>query len=107
MNIRWPWVSRKEYDKVVLEFEARLHDLERHFVTKRDPATGQVLETLADRSQRKFKPKRVTWQQTQKWLEITDDGRRPGPPPPPEIAHAVRMASKAEEKAANGEQSRT
>jgi hypothetical protein len=101
--MRWPFVTRKEHDKIVLEFEARLHDLERHFVTKRDPATGQILETLADRSERKFKPKRVTWQQTRAWLEATDDGRRKGPAAPPEIAHAVKMASKAEEKAANGE----
>lgn len=107
MNIRWPFVTRKEHDKVVLEFEARLHDLERHFVTKRDPVTREVVETLADRVQRKFKPKRVTWQQTRAWLEQTDDGRRKGSGIPPELAHAVKMASREEEKAANGEQQRT
>lgn len=101
--MRFPFfITRKEHDKIVEELRTRLHDIERHFVTKRDPATGMVTETLADRVQRKFNPKRVTWQQTRAWLEATDDGRRTGPPPPADIAHAVRMASKEEEKAASG-----
>ena len=57
------------------EFEQRLFDIEKHFVTKRDPQTNKVIETLADRQKRKFKPPRVTWSQTRRWLEATDGGR--------------------------------
>lgn len=76
--MRFPFITRKEHEKVVTELRERLHDLERHFVIKRDE-TGKVIETLADRQERKFKPKRVTWQQTRAYLEITDDGRRKEP----------------------------
>jgi len=102
--MKFPWVSRKEHERIVAEFEARLHDIERHFVTKRDPETGQVTETLADRNQRKYKPKRVTWQQTRAWLEQTDDGRRKMIPNMPDAqeAYGVKMATKAELKAAGG-----
>jgi len=102
--MKWPWVSRKEYNRITAEFEARLHDIERHFVTKRDPDTGEVTETLADRTQRKYKPKRVTWQQTRSWLEATDDGRRCQNWISLEAqeVHGVKLATKAEEKAAGG-----
>jgi hypothetical protein len=78
--IRWPFITRKEHEAKVAELEQRLADVERHFVTKRDPETGKVLETLADRQQRKFKPTRVTWQQTRRFLEATDGGRNLGKP---------------------------
>jgi hypothetical protein len=78
MKLRWPFITRKEHEAKVAEFEQRLHDIERHFVIKRDE-TGKVIETLADRQERKFKPKRVTWQQTRAYLELTDDNRRKMP----------------------------
>jgi len=74
--MKWPFITRKEHEAKVAELEERLQAIERHFVTKRDPETGQVTETLADRQARKFKPKRVNWQQTKRWLEKTDDGRK-------------------------------
>jgi hypothetical protein len=62
------------------ELEARIRDLERHFVTKRDPATGAVTQTLADvpLDQRKeiVNPTRgMSVQQRRQWLEKTDGGR--------------------------------
>jgi hypothetical protein len=78
MKIHWPFITRKEHEAIVTELRERLHDLERHFVIRRDEK-GQVVETLADRQERKFKPKRVTWQQTRAYLELTDDNRRKMP----------------------------
>lgn len=74
--MKLPWISRKEHEAKVAELESRLLDIEKHFVTKRDPVTHAVTETLADRQQRKFKPKRVSWTQTRQWLEATDGGRK-------------------------------
>jgi len=100
-KLRWPLVSRKAYEAKIAEYETRLHDIERHFVTKRDPATGQVTETLADRVQKKWKPKRVTWQQTRAWLEATDDGRRKDAQPWGVGAqHGINLASPKETKEA-------
>lgn len=75
LTFRWPFITRKEHEVVVDELKQRLYDIERHFVTKRDE-TGRPIETLADRQQKKFKPTRVTWQQTRRWLEATDGGRK-------------------------------
>jgi len=100
-KLRWPLVSRKAYEAKIEEYETRLHDIERHFVTKRDPSTGQVTETLADRVQKKWKPKRVTWQQTRAWLEATDDGRRKENQPWGIGAqHGINLASPKEAKEA-------
>jgi len=100
-KLRWPLISRKAYETKIAEYETRLHDIERHFVTKRDPATGQVTETLADRVQKKWKPKRVTWQQTRAWLEATDDGRRKDAQPWGVGAqHGINLASPKETKEA-------
>lgn len=63
------------------ELEARLQDLERHFVTKRDQA-GAPIETLADVPPSKRgelrNPKRagMSPQQYVRWLEATDGGTR-------------------------------
>jgi hypothetical protein len=64
------------------ELGKRVLDLETHFVTKRDPATGAVTETLADVPIEKRKEmKRVStagmsWPQRRRLLEETDGGRR-------------------------------
>jgi len=64
-------------------FEARLKDLERHFVTKRD-ASGAPVETLADvpvseRDKLKGESlKGLSWPQRRAILERTDGGRRLG-----------------------------
>lgn len=70
-------ITRKEHEAKVAELEQRLVDIEKHFVTKRDES-GNVIETLADRQKKKFKPTRVTWQQTRRFLEVTDGGRKLG-----------------------------
>lgn len=62
------------------EYERRLLDLERHFVTKRDDK-GAVLQTLADvpvKDRKEFKPslKGMSWEQRRRWLEETDGGRK-------------------------------
>lgn len=61
------------------ELEARVLDLERHFVTKRNEQ-GQAIETLADvplkdRSERKLRMGGMSWQQRKQVLEATDGGR--------------------------------
>jgi hypothetical protein len=61
-------------------FEARLIDIERHFVTKRDQH-GVITETLADvpfEKRKELKPpnlKGLSWHQQKAWLEKTDGGR--------------------------------
>ena len=73
-------ISRRRYDAKIVEFERRLSDLERHFVTRRD-ANGEPVETLADvpvdkRDELKRRvPRGMTWQQRKAWLEETDGGR--------------------------------
>lgn len=62
--------------------EARLVDLERHFVTKRDDK-GAITETLADvpvHLRKQIKPglRGATWQQRKAWNEATDGGRKSG-----------------------------
>ncbi len=75
-DMKFPIITRKEYEAKIAELEERLRDLERHFVTRRDEQ-GQVIETLADRrSKGATPPKRVTMAQLCKWLSITDGGRR-------------------------------
>lgn len=63
----------------VMDHDARLNDLERHFVTRRAP-DGKVVETLADipmrdRKERREKMKGLTWNQRKTLLEETDGGR--------------------------------
>lgn len=59
----------------------RLLDLERHFVTARDPNTGQPTQTLADvpvSERKKLKPpslRGMSPQQLKSWMEATDGGR--------------------------------
>ena len=73
--MKFPFILRSEHEAKIKEFEDRLFDLERHFVTRRDE-TGKILETLADRRKRGAQPpKRVKWQQMRAWLENTDGGR--------------------------------
>jgi len=82
MHIKWPFITRQEHDAKVAEFESRLLDLERHFVTKRDEK-GNATETLADipvqnRTRNKTKQgplKGRSWHQVQRYLEETDGGR--------------------------------
>lgn len=62
------------------EFDARLYDIERHFVTKRD-AQGIPMETLADippdkRKERKIGLRGMSMEQRRAWLEATDGGRQ-------------------------------
>jgi hypothetical protein len=61
------------------KLEARVLDLERHFVTKRGEA-GEILETLADvpidkRKERANKMRGMSIQQRIAWAEKTDGGR--------------------------------
>lgn len=73
----WPWSKLEELEK-------RLKDVERHFVTARDPKTGAVAQTLADVPVEKrdalkkggLHLKGLTWKQKQAILERTDGGRR-------------------------------
>ncbi|HEX3156786.1 MAG TPA: hypothetical protein VHV32_19310 [Candidatus Angelobacter sp.] len=63
----------------ITDLEAKVRDLERHFVTKRGD-NGEVLETLADvpldkRKERAMKPRGMSLAQRKAWLEETDGGR--------------------------------
>lgn len=63
----------------ITELEAKVRDLERHFVTKRGD-NGEVLETLADvplekRKERAAKPRGMSMAQRIAWAEKTDGGR--------------------------------
>ena len=64
----------------------RLIDIERHFVTKHDPATGQAIETLADRQADKDgrpRPEPLkrsrSWDQTRRFLEARTAVPKPRP----------------------------
>jgi hypothetical protein len=63
------------------DVEKRLHDLERHFVTKYDKE-GNIAETLADvpiEKRKELKAPRqagLSWPQRRAVLEATDGGRR-------------------------------
>jgi hypothetical protein len=63
------------------DHDGRLHDLERHFVTKRN-AEGKPVETLADvpleerKERQQMRTRGMSWQQKKAWLEATDGGRR-------------------------------
>ena len=62
------------------DLEARIKDLERHFVTKRN-ADGGVVETLADvplheRKERQSNMRGMNLEQRKRWLEETDGGRQ-------------------------------
>jgi hypothetical protein len=61
--------------------DGRLLTVERHFVTRRHPETGEPMETLADvplekRRELKSPLKGMSWQQRRNWLEMTDGGRK-------------------------------
>lgn len=61
------------------KLEARMLDIERHFVTRRDDQ-GQPVETLADvpieqRKERQTKMRGMSMDQRRRWLEETDGGR--------------------------------
>lgn len=73
----WPWSKFKE-------LEARIKDLEEHFVTKRD-AHGNPTQTLADvpveqraEMRKKLSTRGMSWPQKQKILEMTEGGRKIG-----------------------------
>ncbi len=76
--MKLPFITRAEHEATVANLEARLFDLERHFVTKRD-AQGQVTETLADVPVEKRvtaqSTRGMSWAQRKAWLEATDGGR--------------------------------
>jgi hypothetical protein len=63
------------------DYEARMKDVERHFVTKRD-TQGTPTETLADvpvKDREKLRAPRtagMSWQQRRATLEATDGGQR-------------------------------
>jgi hypothetical protein len=73
-----PIITRKEYESKIANLEARIKDLERHFVTQRNEA-GEVTQTLADVPVEKrniSRPLRgMNWDQRRRWLEKTDGGR--------------------------------
>lgn len=63
----------------ITDLEAKVRDLERHFVTRRGD-NGEVLETLADvplekRKERAAKPRGMSMAQRKAWAEQTDGGR--------------------------------
>jgi hypothetical protein len=63
-----------------LGLEARLLDIERHFITKRDER-GAPIETLADipiekRKEIAVKPRGMSWAQQRAWLEKTEGGTK-------------------------------
>jgi hypothetical protein len=73
-------LGKKDWDKL----DARIKDMERQFVTKRNDE-GQIVETLADvpieaRKERadlvSRKQRGMTWTQRRAWLEATDGGRK-------------------------------
>lgn len=65
----------------IADHQARLLDVERHFITKRD-ASGVPTETLADvpiekrNELKKGRSAGMSWPQRKKWLEATDGGMR-------------------------------
>lgn len=74
------WLKQIFLRWLLSDVEARLIDLEKHFVTKRGPK-GEVEETLADvplaeRSARRNRLAGMSMQQRLKWLERTDGGTR-------------------------------
>jgi hypothetical protein len=74
------WLKKILVRWLLSEHEARILDLEKHFVTKRD-AEGKVTETLADVPLEHRKPRKVSmagasWTQRKNWLEVTDGGRK-------------------------------
>jgi hypothetical protein len=74
------WLKDRLVRWLLADIDARLLDLERHFVTRRDQ-TGKVTETLADvplkeRKERTMKMAGMSWAQRRAWLEATDGGRR-------------------------------
>lgn len=76
------WLKKVLVRWLLSEHEARLRDLERHFVTKRD-ADGKPIETLADvpiadRKKHPLQMRGMTMAQRKAWLEETDGGRNVG-----------------------------
>ena len=80
------WLRLKLLNWLFPDLEARLIDIERHFVTRRD-AKGMVTETLADvpvaeRIRRRTGMRGMSVQQRLRWLEVTDGGQNiPGAQP--------------------------
>lgn len=76
------WLKQILIRWLLADHEGRLKDIERHFVTKRDPETGEVTETLADvpLKAREHKPlnqmRGMSMAQRKAWLEKTDGGRK-------------------------------
>ena len=74
------WLKRKILAWLGLDrLDARILDIERHFVTRRDER-GQAVETLADvplerRKEREIKMRGMSMAQRREWLERTDGGR--------------------------------
>jgi hypothetical protein len=74
------WLRRLLFRWLCSELDARITDLERHFITKRDEK-GNVTQTLADvpigdRKHLANRPLRgASWAQAKGWLEATDGGR--------------------------------
>jgi hypothetical protein len=74
------WLKQIFLRWLLADVEARLIDLEKHFVTKRNEK-GEPIETLADvplsdRAARRQKLAGMSMQQRLKWLERTDGGTR-------------------------------
>lgn len=74
------WLKKKLASWLLADIEARVLDLERHFVTRRD-SSGAITETLADvplkdRKERQAKLGGMSWAQRRAWLEATDGGRK-------------------------------
>jgi hypothetical protein len=73
------WLKSLLVRWLLADFDARLKDVERHFVTKRHPETGLPIETLADvpLADRKphIKPRGMSWNQKRAYLEATDGGK--------------------------------
>lgn len=62
------------------QYDGRIKDLERHFVTRRD-REGMAVETLADvplEKRKEIKPRQagLSWHQRRAYLEATDGERR-------------------------------
>lgn len=73
------WLKRMLRRWLCAELEARVKDLERHFVTRRDES-GKAIETLADvplaqRKEREFTTRGMSSMQRRAALEATDGGR--------------------------------
>lgn len=83
------WIKHLFVRWLLADVEARILDLEKHFVTKRN-AEGAPIETLADvplqdRAERRRRTQGMSWAQRRAYLEATEGGTRV--PPSPEVRH--------------------